>query len=367
MIEQRIGRLDRIGQRETVHIHVPYVKGGAEEQRVRWLHEGLDAFQHCLQGGMELYRAFRDELDSDIEPLLKKTKAFKKKLQARLEAGANRLLELHSFDEDEAEQIVEQVREQDNDTELEPFLLNLLDYFGIHAEEIDRQTWQLMPGHTFRDGLPGFAKQGMIVTLSREKALTREDWNFLTWDHPLVTGAIDQLIGSGEGTCAIVQGPGHFENGLMVEAVFILEVTAPPALEPDRFLPAVPIRVAADLQLDEIRAEIPLDLPDGRLLSLPLDDEYLIQRIHDMLDVCREQAEKTAGKRRLDAKKRMREVLGRERDRLAYLSRVNDHIRREELEQIEENMEKLDHFFAEARPRLDAVRLIGRDLRNDFS
>ena len=63
MIEQRIGRLDRIGQRETVHIHVPYREHSGEERLVRWLHEGLDAFETRLSGGDETHPAFRDSLE----------------------------------------------------------------------------------------------------------------------------------------------------------------------------------------------------------------------------------------------------------------------------------------------------------------
>ncbi len=38
LLEQRIGRLDRIGQTRDIHIHVPYVKGSADERVVCWLH-----------------------------------------------------------------------------------------------------------------------------------------------------------------------------------------------------------------------------------------------------------------------------------------------------------------------------------------
>ncbi len=44
VLEQRIGRLDRIGQTETIRIHIPYEAGGPEELLYRWYQEGLDAF-----------------------------------------------------------------------------------------------------------------------------------------------------------------------------------------------------------------------------------------------------------------------------------------------------------------------------------
>ena len=44
VLEQRIGRLDRIGQTETIRIHVPYEEGGPEDLLYRWYQEALDAF-----------------------------------------------------------------------------------------------------------------------------------------------------------------------------------------------------------------------------------------------------------------------------------------------------------------------------------
>lgn len=46
LLEQRIGRLDRIGQAHDIQIHVPYLEKTAQSVLVRWYHEGLDAFEH---------------------------------------------------------------------------------------------------------------------------------------------------------------------------------------------------------------------------------------------------------------------------------------------------------------------------------
>ena len=50
LLEQRIGRLDRIGQRGTIHLHVPYAEGTAEEVLLRWYEEGLGAFAGPVSG-----------------------------------------------------------------------------------------------------------------------------------------------------------------------------------------------------------------------------------------------------------------------------------------------------------------------------
>ena len=62
LLEQRIGRLDRIGQTQTIRIHVPYVAGSAEECVVEWYHRGLDAFETSLHGGNDYQEKFKDRL-----------------------------------------------------------------------------------------------------------------------------------------------------------------------------------------------------------------------------------------------------------------------------------------------------------------
>src|SRR5262249_37745744 len=54
LLEQRIGRLDRIGQTSEIEVHVPFVAGSSHEVLARWYQEGLDAFEKNLQGGEEL-------------------------------------------------------------------------------------------------------------------------------------------------------------------------------------------------------------------------------------------------------------------------------------------------------------------------
>ncbi|EOG7212432.1 helicase-related protein, partial [Enterobacter hormaechei] len=51
LLEQRIGRLDRIGQAHDIQIHVPYLEKTAQSVLVRWYHEGLDAFEHTCPTG----------------------------------------------------------------------------------------------------------------------------------------------------------------------------------------------------------------------------------------------------------------------------------------------------------------------------
>ena len=62
LLEQRIGRLDRIGQGADIHIHVPYLSGTAQEVHYRWLDDGLNAFNATCSVGHQLHAEFREPL-----------------------------------------------------------------------------------------------------------------------------------------------------------------------------------------------------------------------------------------------------------------------------------------------------------------
>jgi len=61
-LEQRIGRLDRIGQENDIQLHVPYANNTLDHQRLRWYHEGLNAFESICRTGDGVVRALGDEL-----------------------------------------------------------------------------------------------------------------------------------------------------------------------------------------------------------------------------------------------------------------------------------------------------------------
>ncbi|MET0263546.1 MAG: helicase-related protein, partial [Rariglobus sp.] len=44
LVEQRIGRLDRIGQKHTIQLHVPYLENSPQERLFQWYHQALNAF-----------------------------------------------------------------------------------------------------------------------------------------------------------------------------------------------------------------------------------------------------------------------------------------------------------------------------------
>jgi ATP-dependent helicase HepA len=266
---------------------------------------------------------------------------------------------LNSFRPEVAATLVDEIRRQDDDTSLDEFMLSVFDHYSIHVEEIALRTYKLGSAGVLADSFPGLPAEGLAVTADRQRALAREDVQFLTWDHPLVTGAIDLLLGSEKGNSSFAEWPDGKAAGLYVEAIYLLECIAPPHLHIDRFLPPTPLRILVDHQGREARmagdelkpgdAHALMEQPEVREDLLP----KLIEKTHEL-----------AGSRipgLIDAaRKEMTAQLDHEIVRLKELQKVNRTVRDEEIELLIEQRRALDEHLKNARLRLDAVRLIQR-------
>ena len=138
--------------------------------------------------------------------------------------------------------------------DLEDYLLDVFDHYGVHLEELAPHTWQLNPQGILIDSFPAMPAEGMVATCDRRRALGRDDVGFLTWDHPMVTGAMDLLLGAETGNCSFAVLPAADERTLVLELIFVLETIAAPRLHADRFLPLTPVRLVLNHKLEEVSA-----------------------------------------------------------------------------------------------------------------
>ena len=286
-------------------------------------------------------------------------------LATRLEQGRDRLLELNSFRPAAAAPIVQEIRRQDGDRSLDTFLLAVFDHYNLHVEELWPRTYRLGSAGVFADSFPGLPAEGLTVTADRARALVREDVQFLSWDHPLVTAALDLLLGSEQGNSSVAHWPDEKMRGLYLEAVFVLECIAPPALHADRFLPPTPVRVLVNHAGKDESATWDADafarrLKSGdlhALLDLPGLREDLLPELVERAEVLTNERVRTLVAR---ARQQMDAGLGHEIARLTALQRVNPNVRPEEVAALVQQQTALAQHFSVARLRLDAVRLIRR-------
>ena len=378
LLEQRIGRLDRIGQKSTILIHVPYIPGSAYEVLFQWYHQGMNAFEKNVPGVQQVYDKFRSRLwdlmkqtDQAGSPrkdifagLIGDTRDFCQKLSEKLEKGRDLLLELHSFRTDQADKLVQTIYTIDQDVSLDRYMQRIFDFYGIVWDDIHDRTFQLYPGDLRVDAFPGFREKGMVITFDRLKAMAREDIHFISIDHPMVTGAIDMLLGSEQGNSAFAVLHGKGEKGLLLEAVFVLECVAPVKLHIGRFLPATPVRVVVDQQFTECTARHPeqvmLKQLRGSLQAADLMENPTIKSelIPGMLKKSRQAGEKLAKQIIAAAKDEMNNRLGAELDRLKSLKRVNNIVSNAEIKLAAQEMQDIENYILSAQLRLDSLRLI---------
>jgi ATP-dependent helicase HepA len=376
LIEQRIGRLDRIGQTETIRIHIPVIASGADALVLDWYHRGLQAFEAPLQGGSEYLDPFRPRLlqalassavaagrpPDDWEDLIAETAAFRKKLALKLRKGRDRLLELNSYDATAAARIVDKIRAVDADPFLRTFLPELLDHFGVRIKEHEEGDVFLDPSHAFIEGFPSLPRDGMLATFDRRRALVREDIRFLSPDHPLVRDAMELLVDSQSGTTAFAHLPSTTPN-LLLEAVFVLETVADTRWHVDQFLAPTPLRVLVDFRGQDqtptrTAAQISADVEEGNLTRFLAKPGFTAGMLKTMLAHAEERATAQAQTVLRQAESRAEQALGQELQRLTDLQAVNDHVRPEEIALAREQRERTLEAIRAARLRLDSLRLI---------
>ncbi len=200
------------------------------------------------------------------------------------------------------------------------------------------------------------------MTTDRAIALTREDLGFLTWDHPLVAGAMELFLGSGKGNAGFAHWETAGEQAFFLEMVFLVEATAQPDLYVERYLPPLPLRVVVDHHLKNGENDLPGHLSD------PLTDgsaslfakvlPAVSHRIPDMLEAGRMMAQAKS----LSVIEAAHRVAGQMMDeavnRIEALGRVNAAIGDLEINAAKQARDAVRSAISTARVRLDAMRLI---------
>ena len=367
LLEQRIGRLDRIGQKGTIQVHVPYLLGSEDEIRMRWLEEGLDAFRASPPGAAEIQRVLRYDLEEaigereGIDGLIEKTLVCRKEISERLARGQDRLLERSSHRPVRSAWLIEKIREWDEDRCFEDFLMRLFEFSGLHIEELGSRRYFLLPGNLKSDAFPSLPADGMTVTLDRQRALEREQEAFLTWDHPMVRGALDLMLGSQAGNAAFAVWDAVGEKMILLEAWVLVECVAPARLHVERFLPQTPLRVMVDHQGGEQTESAAFShavLRKGDPRSLMSNEAVKRNLLPKMLDKIRERGMIKSREVIDRALELMHTEMSAEIARLRDLAVVNDHIKSEEITALEHRETELGCVINQARVRIDAVRLI---------
>ncbi|MCG3470940.1 RNA polymerase-associated protein RapA [Xenorhabdus bovienii] len=375
LLEQRIGRLDRIGQSRNIKISIPYLENTAQSILLRWYHEGLNAFEQTCPTGRPIYDKYYETLvnflakpneQAGFTPFITECREHHEQLRQQLEQGRDRLLEMNSNGGEQGQKLAETIAAQDNDTDLVSFALNLFDIIGINQEDRSDNIITLNPSdHMLVPDFPGLPADGCSITFDREKALSREDTQFLSWEHPIIRNGLDLILSGDTGSCAvsILKNKALPVGTLLVELIYVVEAQAPKHLQLTRFLPPTPVRLLMDLKGTNLAPQVEFESFNRQLNAINRHNASKLvsavqKEVHAILQQSEPLVEQQAREMIEKAKKEADNVLSAELSRLEALKAVNPNIRDDELEAVESEHKHLLLNLDQANWRLDAIRLV---------
>ncbi len=367
LLEQRIGRLDRIGQTETIKIHVPYFESTAQEVLYRWYHEGMNAIEHAcpaahtvfVEMGQQL-RALeqRGECDDDF---IVRTRELTQALNEQLHNGRDRLLEYNSCRSHVASDLATQAVEEDSNSDLPAFMELVFDCYGVHSEPHSERATIIRPAENMYAPFPLLQDEGMTVTYDRATALANEDWHFLTWDHRMVIGALDLVLGAEKGNCAAiaVKTAGLKPGTLLLETLFVIDSPQ----QTSRYLPPSTIRVLVNEQGQALHHAVSFELLNSAAQILDRKTSVKVVKartsvLEHLIKNTRTLAEQQSQNMLTQAHQHAEHALNDEISRLETLQRVNPNVRDIEIDALREELAKVNSVIDAMVLRLDALRVV---------
>lgn len=249
--------------------------------------------------------------------------------------------------------------------ELQAYAEKLFDRFGVDTQPHGEDGLVLQMGEHMLCQLPGLDDEGLTLTFDRAHALSREDLEYMSWEHPLLAGTMELILNGEYGNNALctLKLPPLPPGTLLLEAIFVPATTAPKAFQLQRYLPKGMVRVLMG--------------PNGQNLAGVLGHEPLNKLAEtvsrnasqNMVRMAREQIVEQLQQAQTQADKELPGMIDQaletmqaeqqaEYDRLAALAAVNPGIHPSELEALQARREQMAQALSRAELRLDALRVI---------
>lgn len=374
LLEQRIGRLDRIGQSETIKLHVPYFEHSAQQVMLRWYHEALTAFEHTCPAGYSVFTQMKTDLLSALqapgdaatnEALIANSHILYQDMTEALNRGRDRLLEYNSCRMHIAHELKHKALVADTSSALADYMERVFDCYGVDTEIHSENCFIITPTEHMTNPFPGLTEDGMTITYDRDTALSFEDAHYLTWEHPMVRAAIDMVSSHETGNTAVtaIKFRGAKPGAILLEALFTLEATAVEALQSQRYLPPTTIRVLVDergnnhderIKHDAIN-QVAQEIDKGTAAKII---GAKLKALKSMLSKAEQHAQTQAPAILKSAHAQAEATLSTEFNRLKALRQINPNVREDEIKFYENQLAALNTLIDASQLRLDALRVI---------
>ena len=350
VLEQRIGRLDRIGQENRIQIHVPYLIGTAQERMFRWYNEGLNIFTNISPTAQTLQENFlvqlKDCLLADVgqqfEDLLEEVSVQREALESELQAGRDRLLEYNSCRPIVAQEIVKALEDYDDNTTLPMFMKRFMASTNIDFDEQSNGTVIIKPTDQMQVQGLSLDEEGMTATFYRDQAQVREDAQYLTLEHPF-TESVMEMINTqsfGSTNVSVLKSAALSQGLVLLEVWFKVDVVAPKALNLPSSLPQQLIRVLLSEKGQDLSDKIAPEILKPYLHHLDGNScRQVVKARRDVIEQRYTQALEIAKTALPNFKQQAKEIYGNkwqyEIDRLTYLKQFNPSIREDEIARLQ--------------------------------
>ena len=350
VLEQRIGRLDRIGQENRIQIHVPYLIGTAQERMFRWYNEGLNIFSNISPTAQTLQENFIvplknclvADLGQQFEDLLDDVGVQREALESELQAGRDRLLEYNSCRPIVAQEIVQALEDYDDNSPLPVFIKRFMAATNIDFDEQSNGTVIIKPTDQMQVQGLSLDEDGMTATFYRDQAQLREDAQYLTLEHPFTESVMEMINTQGFGSTnvALLKSNALKQGSVLLEVWFKVDVIAPKALNLPSSLPQQMIRVLLSETGQDLSAKIDSSILKPYLHHLDSNScRQVVKARRDLIEERYNQALDIAKAALPNFKQQAKEVYGNkwqyEIDRLTYLKQFNPSIREDEISRLQ--------------------------------
>jgi ATP-dependent helicase HepA len=362
LLEQRIGRLDRIGQTQTIRIHVPYHQNSAQAQLFALYHEGLNAFAQTCTVGSDVFAAFGQRpldiaLSDCFEQDLQTVQALANQHNEANQSGRNKLLEINAKGFEQHEALLARLDEEQPGADAYAFLQTVADMVGIKMSVHDNHSYVLHASEELAYPLRHLPEDGMTVTFSRRVATANEHYDYMTFEHPLLRELMDVLLSDNNGRASVgmLADPALPVGAFFVECAFVIQAASSaehnPYLTPQSFV------LSCDHTAEVTEIEKSSLRPSKKVVAAKLLNA-LEAPITQVLAKASEMANAQAQTIKQAALNDLQHSLGEEVARLRYLQQINPSVRDTEIQALQGQLAQAQREIDNAPINLDAVRVL---------
>jgi len=205
---QRIGRLDRIGQKNNFDIIIPYIMNSFEEN-LMYFYKEIDIFQTFPKGISLYYERIKEGLqkaltenDKDGLRILAKNYSLFRDDQI----SDTNTIDQFSFNKTYHEEVLNEHQALLNKIDLKEYLNKVCDILNIEFEDLSEDVFMIRATQNMLVTFPGMSFDGKMYTLNRELALIRDDIALMSIEDPILKNIIEFVIQTEFGNITVLKG-----------------------------------------------------------------------------------------------------------------------------------------------------------------